>query len=242
MPKSKIKYINRDISWLAFNDRVLQEAEDPHVPLLERMKFLGIFSSNMDEFFRIRVATLRRLADLDDNAGKLLGGKPKKILAKIQATVIEQRHKFDLIYTNILEELAQQKIFIVNEKELTKSQGKYVRDYFRETVRPTLVPVMVDTAPTFPELRDKIIYLLVGLSHSTKRIKKKYALIELPTDVIPRFLVLPKEGDNSYIILLDDVIRFCLDEIFHIFSFNTYEAYTIKLTRDAELALDDDIS
>lgn len=242
MSTRKLKYINRDISWLAFNDRVLQEAEDVRVPLLERMKFLGIFSSNMDEFFRIRVATLRRLADLGDNAGKLLGGKPKKILSKIQATVIEQRHKFDHIYTDLLEELAHEKIFIVNEKELTKSQGKYVRDYFRQTVRPTLVPVMIDTAPAFPELRDKIIYLLVGLSHSTKRIKKKYALIELPTDIIPRFLVLPKEGDKSYIILLDDVIRFCLDEIFHIFSFDTYEAYTIKLTRDAELALDDDIS
>ncbi len=242
MPNKKTKYINRDISWLAFNDRVLQEAEDPRVPLLERMKFLGIFSSNMDEFFRIRVATLRRLADLGENAGKILGGKPKKILAKIQSTVLKQRHKFDNIYTDLLEELAQHKIFIVNEKELTKAQGKYVRNYFRETVRPTLVPVMVDTAPAFPELRDKIIYLLVGLSHSTKRIKKKYALIELPTDAVPRFLVLPKDGDNSYIILLDDVIRFCLDEIFHIFSFDTYEAYTIKLTRDAELALDDDIS
>ena len=237
----KSKFINREISWLAFNERVLQEASDPTVPLLERVKFLGIFSSNTDEFFRVRVATLKRMADIGD-AKYVLGGKPKKILSEIQQIILEQRYKSDQTYEGLINELAQEKIFIVNEKNLNENQGDYVRDYFRNRVRPTLVPIMIDSSPVVPALKDKMIYLAIRISHSATPFKFRHALIELPTDLVPRFLVLPKEQGKQYIMWLDDVVRYCLDEIFSIFRVDTYEAYTIKLTRDAELDLDDDVS
>lgn len=237
----KSKFINREISWLAFNERVLQEASDPSVPLLERIKFLGIFSSNTDEFFRVRVATLKRMADIGD-AKYVMGGKPKKILAEIQHIILEQRHKSDQTYEGLINELAHENIFIVNEAGLNEPQGKFVRDYFRNRVRPTLVPIMIDSSPVVPSLKDKMIYLAIRISHSASPLKYRHALIELPTDLIPRFLVLPEENGKQYIMWLDDVIRYCLNEIFSIFKVDTFEAYTIKLTRDAELDLDDDVS
>jgi polyphosphate kinase len=243
MAEKKYKYINREISWLAFNDRVLQEAEDPHVPLLERIKFLGIFSSNLDEFFRIRVASVRRMATAEAiPPGRILGGKPKKILAQIQETVLAQRDKFEAVYHKILEELADENIFILNEKQLTATQGKFVRNWFQQAVRPTLVPIMIDATIPFPALRDQVIYLIAKLSSSKHKTRPRYAIIELPTYRLPRFLVLPPEGEKNYIILLDDVVRYALDEIFSLFEADTFNAYTIKLTRDAELDLDDDIS
>lgn len=238
-----MKIINREISWLSFNDRVLQEAADVRVPLLERMKFLGIYSSNMDEFFRVRVATLKRMLKLDEAELRTIGVKPKKILQQIQDRVLELRKKFDNIYKELITELAGANIFLVNETQLTEAQGAFVRNYFHKTVRPTLVPIMLDSASVFPMLKDNNIYLAILLTKKLKSTKRrKYALIELPTDIIPRFLVLPPEGENNYVIILDDVIRYCLDEIFAIFNFDQIEAYTIKLTRDARLDLEDDVA
>lgn len=242
MSGDKVKFINREISWLSFNDRVLQEADDISVPLIERMKFLGIFSSNMDEFFRVRVASLKRMGTLNEKEKKAFGGNPKKVLGQIQNIVLEQRHKFDRIYLDILQQLAEENIYIINEKQLSKEQGENVRAYFQQQVRPTLVPIMVDSIPDFPMLKDKTIYLAIKLSKKDQPAKKKYSLIELPTDVVPRFLVLPPQGEKHYIILLDDVIRYCLDEIFSIFDFDVFEGYTLKMTRDAELDLDDDVT
>lgn len=242
MPGDKVKFINREISWLSFNDRVLQEADDPSVPLIERIKFLGIFSSNMDEFFRVRVASLKRMGILNEKEKKAFGGNPKKVLSQIQNIVLEQRHKFDRIYLDILRQLADENIFIINEKQLSDEQGENVLAYFQQKVRPTLVPIMVDSVPDFPMLKDKTVYLAIRLSKKDEPGKKKYSLIELPTDVVPRFLVLPPQGEKHYIILLDDVIRYCLDEIFSIFDFDTFEGYTLKMTRDAELDLDDDVT
>jgi polyphosphate kinase len=237
----KNKFINREISWLAFNERVLQEASDASVPLLERLKFLGIFSSNTDEFFRVRVASLKRMADIGDNQF-VLGGKPKRILAQIQEIVLQQRYKSDSTYKNIIQELAGENIFIISEKELNESQGNFVREYFQNRVRPTLVPIMIDSSPVVPVLKDRMIYLAIRIYNRETNVRKKHALIELPTDLVPRFLVLPREGNKTYIMWLDDVIRFCLQEIFSIFEVDTFEAYTIKLTRDAELDLDDEVS
>jgi len=237
----KERYINREISWLAFNERVLQEASDPTVPLLERLKFLGIFSSNTDEFYRVRVASLKRMSDLDEDK-LVLGGRPKKILSRIQEIILEQRYKSDDTYKEILKQLAHENIFIINEKDLTESQGAFVREYFQNRVRPTLVPIMIDHSPVIPALKDKMIYLAIRIYNSQTHTRKKHALIELPTDQIPRFLVLPQEEGRQYIMWLDDVIRYCLYEIFSIFQVDTYEAYTIKLTRDAELEMDDDVS
>jgi polyphosphate kinase len=242
MIKDNSLFINKEISWLSFNHRVLQEAADPTVPLLERIKFLGIFSSNLDEFFRVRVATLRRLTNLGKKAKKIIRHDPHHVLKEIQKIVIKQQDQFEEIYQQILEELAAQKIFIIDEKQLNEEQGYFVRSYFRREVRPKLIPIMLDTKGKFPHLKDKSVYLAILLSHSDQTNKNKYALIEVPRKVLPRFLILPGIGDKKYIILLDDVIRYGLEDIFSIFEFDSFKAYTIKLTRDAELDIDDDLA
>jgi polyphosphate kinase len=236
------KIFNREISWLAFNHRVLQEAADPNVPLLERIKFLGIFSNNLDEFFKVRVATIKRMIDVQEKNQTVEGERPRKVLAQIQKKVIELQSEFEDTFRKILKELEKENIYLINENGLNEEQAKYVRTYFEDKVLPALSPVMLFNVEEFPALRDKSIYLAVRLSHSGKKLPPEYALIELPTAVISRFLVLPKEQDRTYIILLDDVIRFCLNDVFAIFPYDTFEAYTIKLTRDAELDYDNDLS
>src|SRR4030095_1335794 len=139
-----MRTINREISWLSFNERVLQEADDPGVPLLERLRFLGIFSSNLDEFFRVRVATLKRMIPLGKKAKKTIGDTPKKILNEIYNIVTTQQNRFNQVYQNLLNELERENIFIVNEKRLTEEQGAFVRDYFQREVRAALVPIMID--------------------------------------------------------------------------------------------------
>jgi polyphosphate kinase len=242
MNKDNAIFTNKEISWLSFNERVLQEAADPTVPLLERIKFLGIFSSNLDEFFRVRVATLRRLTNLGKKAKKIIGHDPNLVLKEIQKIVINQQNEFEKIYQQILKELASQKIFIIDEQRLNEEQGYFVKSYFRREVRPKLIPIMLDSKGKFPHLKDKSVYLAIVLSRRDKSKKNKYALIEIPRKVLPRFLILPAIGDKKYIIMLDDVIRYGLEDIFAIFEFDTFEAYTIKLTRDAELDIDDDLS
>jgi len=238
-------YIPRDISWLSFNERVFQEATDKTVPLVERIKFLGIFSSNLDEFFRVRVATLKRLLEVKKNAKEVMGENPKKLLKQIHKTVIEQQKKVDEVYTQLVQELADQKIFIIDEKKLSPDQANFVKKYFRDKVLPTLAPVMIDSTPKFPFLNDKSIYFAVKLLKQGKTTKGlRYALIQIPTHILPRFIVLPKKvkSENRYIILLDDIIRFCLKEVFAVLDVDSAEAYTIKLTRDAELDIDQDFS
>jgi polyphosphate kinase len=236
------KFTNKEISWLSFNDRVLQEAANPEVPLLERIKFLGIFSSNLDEFFRVRVATLNRLAKLGKPAKKLIGHDPKSVLKRIQKIEVMRHETFNSVYHQILEDLAKENIHIVDETGLSRAQNEFVKSYFAEKVRPQLMPVMIDQAGKFPELQDRSIYLAVHLSAKGRPDDKKYALIEIPTDVLPRFVILPPFRNRKCIILLDDIIRFGLDEIFSIFPFDHTAAYTIKLTRDAELDIEDDLS
>ncbi len=242
MAKEDSKYINREISWLSFNERVLQEAEDPEVPLIERIKFIGIFSSNLDEFFRVRVGTLLRMVKAGIKSKAMFGGKPKKILNEIYNIVVSQRKKFEQIFEELLNELEKAKIFIINEKQLNTGQKKYVQSYFEQHVRPGLVPIMLDTLPKFPNLKNQVIYLAIYLKKNKKQGGIKYALIEIPTDDCPRFIVLPKIDEKIYIILLDDVIRYGLKDIFSIFDFDSIEAYTIKLTRDAELEIEDDVT
>ncbi len=236
------KFTNKEISWLSFNDRVLQEAANPDVPLMERLKFLGIFSSNLDEFFRVRVATLNRLAKLGKPAKKLIGHDPKAVLKEIQKIAVNRHETLNTVYQQILKDLARENIHIIDEKALSRGQVEFVRSYFSEKVRPQLMPVMIDQANKFPELQDRSIYLAVYLSVNLQPDKKKYALIEIPTDVLPRFVILPCFRNRNCIILLDDIIRFGLAEIFSVFHFDHIAAYTIKLTRDAELDIEDDLS
>lgn len=237
--EKRIPLINREISWLYFNDRVLQEAADPTVPLIDRVRFLAIFSSNLDEFYRVRVATLSRLSNLNEKAKDLLGYNPKKVLSQIKSIVVKQEKKFNNLYENIIvKQLAEEKIFILTERQINVSRGAFVKEYFRNKILPTLVPVMLDGINHFPELRDRAIYFFVKLT-TKKRVW--YALIEIP-DSLSRFLVLPQTNDLNFIILLDDIIRYNLDEIFFIFEYDSIEAYSIQLTRDAELDLDKEVS
>ncbi len=234
--------INRELSWLSFNERVLQEAEDKSVPLSERIKFLGIFSNNQDEFFKVRVASIKRMIESNVRSPKVLGENPAKVLNKIKDTVIKLQHKFEAIYSEVLQELEKENIFIIDEKQLNPEQAEFVKAYFDDKVRPDLSPIMLQNLENFPFLQDKSIYLATKLSKSQSKKKFEYALIEIPTIVLPRFLVLPKAGDKKFVILLDDVIRYNLKDVFDIFDYDVFEAYTIKLTRDAELDIDNDLS
>jgi len=240
---SGISFINREISWLSFNERVLQEAADPNTPLFERIRFIGIFSNNLDEFFRVRFAAVRRMVDLGGDEENLLGDfTPQELMDKIQNIVISQQQKVQAIFKDIFEELKKDNIFMINEKELNHKQGIFVRKYFNDKVLPNLVPIMLSNKNKFPYLRDRSVYLAIKLSKKSNPKDFAYSLIRIPSLSVPRFLVLPKSGNNKYVIILDDVIRYCLSELFFYFDYNVHEAFTIKMTRDAELDIDDDIS
>jgi polyphosphate kinase len=239
MDNKQVPIINREISWLYFNDRVLQEAADPTVPLIERIRFLAIFSSNLDEFYRVRVATLSRLTNLNEKAKEILGYNPKKLLNQIKNIVVRQERKFNNLYENIIvKQLAEEKIFILNDTQLNVSRGEFVKRYFRDVLLPTLVPIMLNEDMPLPELRDRAIYFFVKL---TKNKKSRLALIEFP-ESISRFVVLPETNNLKFIILIDDIIRYSLEDIFFIFEHDHVEAYSIQLTRDAELDLDKEVS
>jgi polyphosphate kinase len=221
----------------------LQEAADPSVPVIERLRFLGIFSNNMDEFFRVRIATLKRLLVLGKRAKDTIHYKPKKILEEVQTVVLEQSKQFEEIFRDVQEELRHQNIFIIDEGHLSKEQGEFVKNYFNDNVRPALVPIMLTQVKTFPYLKDKAIYLAIKLSTARKPKLTQYSLVEIPTGVVgARFVSLPSNSDKRYIILLDDIIRYNLPEVFSMFGFNHIEAFTIKITRDAELDIDNDIA
>lgn len=240
---NKSKYNNREISWLSFNARVLQEAEDPSVPMFERIRFLGIFSNNLDEFFRVRVAAVRRMLELGKDDETLLGEySSSELYDTIMTEVLKQQQKSQEIYRNIWAEMAHENIFILDEKQLTHDQGVFVRKYFNLKVLPNIVPIMLDKSMKFPYLRDKSVYLAVKLSKLKSPSKFAYALIRIPSRSVSRFLVLPEHGNKKFVILVDDVIRFCLNDVFPIFNYDHFEAYTIKVTRDAELDIDDDIA
>jgi polyphosphate kinase len=240
--KKHPKLIHREISWLSFNERVLQEAQDPEVPLIERIKFLGIFSNNLDEFFKVRVATIKRMIDYQQGSKKIEGEKPKKLMSMIQKKVLQLQNKFEYTFQNILSELEQKGILIINELELNPLQAEFVKKYFEENVFPVLSPIVLSNVDKFPYLKDKSIYLIVKLDSSEQGIRSDFALIEIPTNLLPRFIVLPSENEKKFIILLEDVIRYSLDDVFALFKFDHFESWIIKLTRDAELDMDNDIS
>ena len=242
MPKN-IPLINREVSWLYFNDRVLQEAADKSVPLVERIRFLAIFSSNLDEFYRVRVATLNRLSNLNTRSKAILGFSPRKILNQIKNIVVRQERKFNHLYEDVIvKELERERIFLINETQLNVTRGSFVREYFREKILSTLVPVMINKNEPFPELKDRAIYLFVRLVQTKNKEKSRFALIEIPTDVSGRFVVLPETNNLKFITLIDDIVRYCLDDIFFIFEYDSIEAYSVQLTRDAELDLDIQVS
>lgn len=242
MKSKEFPYINREISWLSFNERVLQEAADKTTPLIERLKFLGIFSNNRDEFYRVRVATVKRLAKMGRKALIVYGEDPKELLTRLQRKVIEQQNRFESIYQEILVELAAKNVFIINEKQLTSTQRIFITEYFKNELVSNLFPVMIDDNKPFPYMKDKASYMYLKLESIVQNRKVKYAIIEIPSKIISRFVILPRHGKKHYIMLVDDVIRHSTDHIFQVFGYRTTEAYNIKLTRDAELDIDNDVS
>jgi polyphosphate kinase len=230
----------KEISWLAFNERVLQEATKANVPLIERFRFLGIYSNNLDEFFRVRVATLKRISEFGKNFEDLLGDDPKVIHKAVNDIVLSQRIKYEEIHNKLNKELAKQGIHIINESQISDHHRHFIIQYFYKKVRPKLMPIMIDQVNKFPELDDDAIYLATILSKAD-RDRKRYALIKIPTDELSRFLILPRQSNKKFIIFLDDVIRLGLSDLFHIQKFDNTEAYTIKVTKDAELDIDDDL-
>ena len=242
MKPNRIPLVNRELSWLSFNDRVLQEAEDPSNPLIERLRFLGIYSNNRDEFFRVRVATLKRMVKVGKRAAEIIGEDPEVLLEQIQKRYFGASQRFDHAYSLIIRELETHHIHIVDETRLTPEQSAWVLNYFRTNVLSSLFPIMLDSAPSFPYLKDKSVYLAAKLVRRIRGKKNRYALIEVPTDVTTRFVVLPAKDGHKYVMILEDVIRHCLHEIFPKHEYLRISAYTVKLTRDAELDIDNDIS
>jgi polyphosphate kinase len=233
----ELTMINREISWLSFNERVLQEAQDSNTPLIERFRFLGIYSNNMDEFFRVRVANIKRMISTKRNEIQGFEGTAAELLEKIRKIVIAQQKDFESCYFNLITELEKEGIFQLRETNLSAIQKKELITYFHKELKHVIVPIILKTNAKFPKLRDKNIYLAVKMHTTNKPI---YALIQIPSNY-PRFYRMSEEGKN-YFILLDDIIRLNLEAIFPIFDFEKIEAYTFKFTRDAELNLDDDLS
>jgi len=242
LPKSEtttmtFPYVSKEISWLHFNARVLQEAADPQVPLMERLKFLGIFSSNLDEFFRVRVATLHRLVKIRKKAIDLIGQDPVDLLDQIQQLVLCQSRQFETLFDELCGQLAASGVLLRRENELSPAQQAFVLDYFHQQVRPFLVPLMLNRK-TAPLVKDHQIYLAVVLGRGGG--EPDYALIQIPADRVSRFLLLPAAPGQTEIILLDDIIRLALADIFCYFDYDRFAAYTVKLTRDSELDMDDE--
>ena len=242
MTKKKVPFLNREISWLYFNERVLQEAADESVPLIERIKFLSIFSSNLDEFYRVRVATITRLANLNEKSKALLGFNPKKVLNEIKNIVVKQERRFEQLFqATLINELAQNRIFILNDTQLNVSRGEFVRNHFRDRILSNLVPILIDLDKPFPELKDRYLYFFVRVFKKGSPKNQRFALIELPQD-LPRFLILPETNGLKFIILAEDIIKYCMNDIFYIFDYDELDAYSIQVTRDAELDIDKNIS
>jgi polyphosphate kinase len=248
------RYIDREKSWLAFNARVLQEAGDESVPLLDRLRFLGIFSNNLDEFFRVRFAAIRRLSLSGVSGEKVLGGiTAKQLLKDITEIVIQQQSESLRILSIIEKKLQKENIFMINENEITEEQEDFIKDFFIQKVSPALVTIILNDLAEFPTLKDTVGYLAVKLvmkpskpTRSLLNIVKpkqeiRYAVIEIPK-TLNRFVVLPSSNEKKHVIFLDDVIRHNLSSIFNIFDYESVSAHMIKITRDAQLEIDSDLS
>jgi len=243
------KYFDRELSWLSFNYRVLQEAKDKSVPLFERIKFLAIFSSNLDEFFRVRVATLRSLLLLKKKSLEQLKFNPQELLKQIHSSVkLHQIEMGEIFRNQVIPGLNENNIFLLDNTQLNKKQSAFVNNYFEENIQHHIQPLLLIKNKITPFLKNKRLYIVVRLSSKsdkknekkTKRVVYKYALVEIPSDYLPRFVEIPSTDKKRYIIFLDDIIRYKMDKIFE--AYKIVDCYSIKLTRDAELYIEDEFS
>ncbi|MDR1593114.1 MAG: polyphosphate kinase 1 [Prevotellaceae bacterium] len=237
---------NRALSWLDFNERVLQEAQDKSVPLIQRLRFLGIFSNNQDEFIRIHVANIVRTCNIKTGKNQVdkdtdIREAAKQLLTQVNSRVSESQKIFEQVYNEILSEMETHNIHIVNEQQLDERQKEFCRDYFSSVVAQRLVPLILKKNTEIPFLKDNSVYLAVKMI--TSKENNRYAIIQIPVnESCPRFVVLPAENGTTVIIFLDDIIRLCLDEIFFMFNYKSISAYTFRALRDAYFSFDDDIS
>ena len=233
---------SKEVSWLAFNSRVLQEAGDSGVPLLERLKFLGIYSSNLDEFFRVRIATLRRLVLLGRDYLKLQLPDPKVTLRETKSIIKRDAAVYDRIYDDVFAGLAAQGIHLINDTQVPKALKPWLTDYFYTKVRPRIMPIVIRSYSELGGLRDQPMYLAVEMGRAGRKTRLAHALIEIPTAELPRFVTLPEHQGERLVMYLDDMIRFGLPSIFTGLPYDKFEAYAIKFTRDAEMGFDDDVT
>ena len=233
------KFKNRELSWLDFNARVLQEAEDLNVPLIERLRFIGIFSNNLDEFFKVRYATVKRIALSAKKQKKLYKGlNAIDLLGEINKKTIQLQERSTNALNSIITDLRKEDIFFVDEKSIPKIFIKFINNFFIEKIQPQLEVIVLNSESKFPTLTDTSSFLVVKIK--SKDSVNKFALIKIPNQ-LDRFLVLSK-SEKKYVILVDDIIRFHLNEIFEIFSPIEIEANMVKISRDAELDFAYDIS
>lgn len=237
-----LPYVHRDISWLSFNYRVLQEAKDPAVPLLERLKFLAIYSSNLDEFFRIRVASIRNLKRVGKKTKAQLDFDPRETLKEIHRIVNRQQEEFSEIFERqIVPELRRHHVNILRRLDLNSEQQRFVENYFHSNLLPFVMPVLLVKRRIRPFLANAHLYLAVHLRQKKKPLAdSEYALVKIPSDQLPRFIPLPSGGDRHELILLDDIVRHSVSWFFP--GYEIQDTYSIKLTRDAELYIDDEYS
>lgn len=233
-------YIDRDLSWMYFNRRILQEATKPNIPLLERLSFLGIYSNNLDEFFRVRMATLSRIAECDDKSVRRESEHASQLIKQITRLNNHYAKEYELAIQSVTEALRAENIFLLKDDELSEDQQVFVRQFFRQKLSGFVNPVWLSAVHELTEAADENIFLAVKL-HAEKRKVVEYALIELPVAVCGRFIHLPDKEGKSFLMYLDDVIRFCLPMIFSGMDFVRYEAYAFKFTKDAEMEIDNDL-
>jgi len=237
------KYIPRDISWLSFNGRVLQEAADKTVPIISRIKFLGIFSNNLDEFFRVRVAGLKRALLVDEKEAKhIFFEKPQLILDELNYKLIKQQKKFEKVWLNLQKEMSKEAVIIKTTHDLDEQQQKFVKEFYINEVESNVIPLLLDENRPMPYIRDKSLYLGVAMKMKDWSYETNFAVIEIPTDRISRFTILPSPKNEVHLILLEDIIKFNLPYIFSFFGFDDFKAHAFKITRDAEFDLDNDIN
>ena len=235
--KKKENYVDRDVSWMYFNHRILQEGRKEYVPLLERLSFLGIYSNNLDEFFRVRVASLNRLL-ARDGITKSMRNQIKKSLKTINLLNETYSQEYTEAVHRVLGELALHKIRILNEMQLNEEQKKYLTTFFYEKLNGSVNPIWLSEIKDLSSLEDNRIYLLVEKSGKSEGDKPKYAIIKVPDRVYGRWQKIPSCEGFDNIMYLDDVVRYCLPLIFIGFKESQFRAFSFKFTKDAEMDLD----
>ena len=239
--KKRFPYLERDISWMYFNRRILQEATRPHVPLLERMGFLGIYSNNLDEFFRVRVATQSRIAECTDKSTARESEKAKKLLKQISKINANYVKSYEDTVHNVTDELRKENICLVNDAEVTAEQMEFIQSFYKSKLNGLIIPIWFSAIKYFDFENDESIYLAVKAGKENAKATTDYAFLELPVNLTGRFIRLPDNEGKSYLMYLDDVIRCCLPLVFEGLGYTKFEAYAFKFTRDAEMEIDNDL-